>query len=1157
MHVLVNQEAIKNWAGRVNTFIRGRNLFNAKERVGPIAYDAETGVFKVKVSSFSDNVYDTAVLTEKGEPKACSCSCQDFGRQKGCCKHVVALLLAMENQYFPDEGQEVVALPAMHLLAGKPVVPTDFIAFDDLVKQSDDEKKRRPGRRPKAPEQNRQKASGNSEHSVGGLGPKIQYWARKELNDYEPGTIDDPVYLQIVFDLEETAKTSRSVSLVLGSDSDDTGQYPLDTFLEKLQQEEPIYIGRGKYWQEDQLLDRNQQGVLTFLEKTRDKALDWNQILYWMEFTGPYLKFAYRFRQRTAPLIVWEGLSPAFHLYLEEGDKTGTYKMSFCYNSEPLHVAYMGELKVKTFAEDAFFLLADTTSVLAFHSSGFYSLKQSEDRLINQVLELLAADASAFLNMSTKDASSFLNLTRSYLAHSSKLVISPALEEKIIRLPVEMTSYVDYAEGVFYLQGFFNYGDLAIAAGTGDKTFQDHQDKLLIRREEEERAYLRLIEKWGFAVGLREGQYVLTGEDEVFNFVKEGLKAFGEVSRVYITEAIRQIKLLPLPEIEWFDEPDDVDPYRDIEIAFKVGDYKEDQVKDILEAIARRKAYVKLDASLFLDLEGRTYEEREKIRSLTKFVDKLIKWGGVWQDGAFYLPAFRRLSLRFAMGKGKPQVDLPDLPSGIRAKLRPYQLEAYRWLSYLDHYRLGGILADEMGLGKTLEILSFIWSIYKQQGGIHLVVCPTSLIYNWEHEAKRFIPDMPCRVIEGNKESRLQSYKKQDEGLIIMSYGVCRQDARNLRRKDFNFLTMVLDEAQNIKNPQTKTSRAVKQLKAQRRFALTGTPIENNIVDLWSIFDFIMPGYLFDLYTFKNHFALAGSASALSLSQQQTLAKKEKAPVRDYLEAGLALAQQESLHQLVSPFVLRRLKEEVLQDLPDKIVTDIPCPMTPGQADVYETYLRRARQTLYEVSHYEGQARVRGRMTILGELTRLRQIACDPSLFIPDYAGGSGKLDVLSELVPGLLDQGHRILIFSQFTSMLSRIKMLLASKGIEMFYIDGRVGSRERLDLVERFNRGEAQVFLISLKAGGSGLNLVGADVVIHYDPWWNPAVEKQATDRAHRIGQRKVVQVFRLLTLHSIEEKIQEMQREKEALLDDIVTPGAHFIHKMDDETIKKLFE
>ena len=466
-------------------------------------------------------------------------------------------------------------------------------------------------------------------------------------------------------------------------------------------------------------------------------------------------------------------------------------------------------------------------------------------------------------------------------------------------------------------------------------------------------------------------------------------------------------------------------------------------------------------------------------------------------------------------------------PETLQAELRPYQLTGLSWLCALSDAGFGGILADDMGLGKTVQALSLFLREKEAGRAVRaLIVCPASLQFNWQNEAVRFAPSLPCQALMGTAATRapdrLPGGRTAFPGPSLRP--AAKRDVEAYRGIELTHV--FLDEAQYIKNAASQAAKAVKTLKAEHRFALTGTPIENRLSELWSIFDFLLPGYLYAYKKFKTRF-----------------------------EAPIVLEGDEQarhdLHMMAAPFILRRMKKDVLTELPDKIETVMTSEMTAGQSRVYHAYAERLmREAESEMDSAQG------RMKILAGLTRLRQICCDPRLCLEGYTSGSGKLEQAIELVRDMAAQGHRMLLFSQFTSMLDLLEAALHAEGLETLMLTGATGKEERMRLVEQFNSGHIPVFLISLKAGGTGLNLTGADVVIHYDPWWNTAAQNQATDRAYRIGQTKGVQVFSLIASGTIEERIVLLQQEKKELSDGVLL-GEDSLFTVDASALREILK
>lgn len=488
-------------------------------------------------------------------------------------------------------------------------------------------------------------------------------------------------------------------------------------------------------------------------------------------------------------------------------------------------------------------------------------------------------------------------------------------------------------------------------------------------------------------------------------------------------------------------------------------------------------------------------------------------------------PAFRMLGDDWLTGLSRDLIrghleSQVALPVYLQTILRGYQKAGIAWIRMLQHYRLGGILADEMGLGKTIQALAMIhWAPPDSQS---LVVCPKTLLYNWAAEIEKFHTNIPCQIVEGSKAERLELLQNPNVKLFIISYTVVLNDIAALKEKDFEWI--ILDEAQNIKNVAAKRTYAIKKLSARHRLALTGTPVENNLTELWSIYDFLIPGYLGTLKRFKQEF----------LEEPETGAVK--------------------LKRAVAPFLLRRAKKEVLLELPDKQEQVSWCRMHPVQEKLYLQIIEMVQKKLLNAPENANLNFVH----ILAALMKLRQICNHPHLANPDILPeleASAKLEQLLELVTDALDSGHKILVFSQFVQMLKIIRRVFDAQGLRYAYMDGH--TKNRMDEVRRFETDpELKLFLISLKTGGTGINLTSADTVILYDPWWNPMVENQAVDRTHRIGQTRKVQVFRLITKGSVEEKIMNLQQHKLQLFDEVVSESQTVLSSLSRDEISALF-
>ncbi|MBN1559125.1 SNF2 helicase associated domain-containing protein [candidate division KSB1 bacterium] len=462
----------------------------------------------------------------------------------------------------------------------------------------------------------------------------------------------------------------------------------------------------------------------------------------------------------------------------------------------------------------------------------------------------------------------------------------------------------------------------------------------------------------------------------------------------------------------------------------------------------------------------------------------------------------------------------------LQGELRPYQKAGYNWLYFLQEYGFGGCLADDMGLGKTLQTLAVLLSDKERvRQATSLIVCPTSVVYNWEKEVQKFTPDLKVLIHVGLQRDK-EACRFDQYDVILTSYGVMRRDILFLKKYPFHYV--ILDESQKIKNPASQTAKAARLLSSRFRLVLTGTPVENNTIELWSQFAFLNPGLLGSLYYFKRAFT-------------HPIEKKKD-------ESAAAF-----LRTLIFPFVLRRTKEGVAKELPPKIEQTFYCTMSAEQEKLYLYWRDHYRAKILDTIDSVGIDKAR--MSVLEGLVKLRQLACHPYLVDKSVEQDSGKFESLKELVEEILAGKHKVLIFSQFVKMLRLIRAFLDANGILYEYLDGH--TTHRMKHVDRFQADEnIRVFLISLKAGGVGLNLTAADYVIHYDPWWNPAVEVQATDRAHRIGQDKRVFVYRLITKDSVEEKMVELQARKKKLVADLITTDSSFFKSLTRDDINVLF-
>ena len=637
---------------------------------------------------------------------------------------------------------------------------------------------------------------------------------------------------------------------------------------------------------------------------------------------------------------------------------------------------------------------------------------------------------------------------------------------------------------------------------------------------------------------------LLCDDNRLYRFLLFDIPELSLLGEVFVSDALEKLKVRPMPAVSVGLRLDGLM----LHMSLSSADMDMNELTELLSAYNRKKNFHRLKNGSFITMDpaqadawatlsetwlqyGKKHPEDISVpmfRAL--YLDEMLKNRDHIQVDANR--RYRQLILNMDLAN-----DTEDpVPDSLKPLLRPYQVNGYHWIRTLKQCGFGGILADDMGLGKTLQALTFLLS--EKEAGKRgdelrtLIITPASLVYNWEKEISRFTPDLSCKVISGSVSERKELLAQasgedpaMDADVWITSYDLLKRDI--VGYENLTFANQIIDEAQYIKNHNTQASKTVRLIHSGFRLALTGTPIENRLSELWSIFDFLMPGFLLGYQGFRETY--------------------EEAVVR-----GTDSEATERLRTLVHPFILRRLKRDVLLELPDKLEKSISVHLEGEQRKLYDAYAQRLRMFLAKQSPDEFR---QNKLELLRELTRLRQLCCGPSLFLENYKGENAKLDTCMELVKQAIDGGHKLLLFSQFTSVLDEVEKALKKEHIKNLRIDGSVSKEERMRRVEAFNEGDIPVFCISLKAGGTGLNLTAADIVIHFDPWWNVAAQNQATDRAHRIGQKNTVMVYELIAENTIEEQIRNLQKSKQDLAEEILSGDGISSILIDRDEILKL--
>ena len=634
----------------------------------------------------------------------------------------------------------------------------------------------------------------------------------------------------------------------------------------------------------------------------------------------------------------------------------------------------------------------------------------------------------------------------------------------------------------------------------------------VIRDFEQEQSYIEELEKYGFQPSYRKGIFTITDPEHACEFLKYGLKEIVEKHDTYVSNHLKKTHIFKKSTVKNMFQigTDGIMSYQ-----FSIDGIERSEMKELLKSVKQKKKYYKMKSGDYLSLQN-----NDGLNTVLEMQKKLSLDSEQMEQESIAIPKYQSLKLSDLSDLEYYKIDqsVSDLIHNFETfknqrftfteeeekTLREYQKVGVQWLYMIAKCEFGGILADEMGLGKSIQTITYIkHRLQEEKQAKMLIIVPTSLLYNWEDEFQKFGKEISIMIVNDIKAHRLEKLKHVDQAqVIITSYGLLRQDIEVYEKMKFD--TMILDEAQNIKNPKSDTAIAAKKIKARVKFALTGTPLENSIYELWSIVDFIMPGYLGTFQTFK-----------------------EMYPITDLEETSYM-----NLKRQIDPFILRRKKKDVLKDLPEKLENKVYVELNEAQKELYLSELEKAQKEIQKIE--EDQTVSQNQFFILSLLTRLRQICIDPSLIFDDYHGGSSKFDTLLPILEEMIQNQHKILLFSQFPSVLKNLMPHLDAHHIRYLYLDGSTKAGERMQLVKQFHQDDTPVFLISLKAGGTGLNLTIADEVIHLDPWWNPQVENQATDRTHRIGQTKTVEVIKLISIGTIEEKIIALQEKKKALSD-----------------------
>ncbi|WP_309245212.1 DEAD/DEAH box helicase [Clostridium sp. CF012] len=908
-------------------------------------------------------------------------------------------------------------------------------------------------------------------------------------------------------------------------------------FLSSLMKEEVVEFGKGFTYEPNlhkfnavdaQIMEMFME--IRDIEGERTNSYDHYNSYNNSMFTGKKLfltdKVLYKFfrlaKERTIAVMVNKTECVATNII--EGIMPLKFKMGM--KNEAIELIQLGELPKPL----------DKSYKIFWYGDNVYLPPKDQCSMYVPIYKLILSNKGQKVVFSKKEGEKIASyLLPKLKAVSEEVAFDKNINENFYEAPLIIKVYLDKKDEIITASIKFNYGEIDISPL--EKVESQKTEKILIRDIKREENCEGILKSFGFEE--EQSTYVMKNEKNMVSFLTDGMNKLQEFSEVYYSESFKNIKVYGRSSLKGGIKLNEDNL---LEFSFEFEGVSREELKDIFSALREKKKYHRLKDGGFVSLEDKAVEDLGEMIDFLGIKDKdlskekilISKYNALYLDQKIkdkemdYLK--RSKNFRELTNNVRDVQDMDYVvPESLDNIMRNYQKTGFKWFKTLAEYGFGGILADEMGLGKTLEAIAFLLS--EKGGKPSVVIAPTSLVYNWQSEIEKFAPELNAVVISGSKKQReelMNEIKNCD--VVITSYPLIRRDIEEYKEISFNYC--ILDEAQQIKNPLSINATSVKEIKAKGYFALTGTPIENSLTELWSIFDFIMPGYLLT------------HAKFTKLYESPIIKNNDKTALME-------------LNRHIKPFILRRFKKDVIKELPPKIEHKLVVDMTEQQKKLYAAYLDKAKNDIDEEIRENGFSK--SKIKILSILTRLRQICCDPSVFIEDYVGDNGKMEALDEILEDSVGQGHRILLFSQFTSVLKNIRTRFDKKNIKYMYLDGNTKSEHRMELVKEFNEGDADVFLISLKAGGTGLNLTGADIVIHFDPWWNPAVQDQATDRAHRIGQHKTVEVIKLLAKGTIEEKIYNLQQKKREMIKNVMdenTNEENIITQMTQEDLESLF-
>ncbi len=1100
-------EKLSGYAGTTKTTKAKRYVKYNKVKIDEEkSYCLSDVTFKINSIVEGNNFYNTEIEVENGEIETVYCECMDFARNDVIiCKHILASLLEYDNHDICIEEE------LFQDLTKKVLMKSNYPDFRELIKEFYNEELE-------------------------------EIELDKNLNNEKIGSIR--IVPKLIWDKYDS---ELKIEFKIGNKRLYKLKNLSEFYSNMIQNHNFKYGDKLEFTHKKEMFSSESQGILEFI-------LKYSEII---SFTNSSQRSRYSYYQKplseSSIAIGNSGIDELFDIYkgkaIEfQGDYIGKSKISFEDKEPELEF----KLQKNERAKNKEYIITPNKNIydLIVLRGKKYKYILTDDKIYRCTDEFEQTKLK-LLKIFKNNYVSEIKLREEDLAELFSTVV-PRVKNGLIIEGVDKEIVEKYTPEKLVVNVFLDFNEnnhlvADIKFCYGQKEFNPLDEKKIIqipRNLIEENRSLMMFAKSGFQLDEENKRFILPDDESIYEFLINDINTYMKKFDVLVTDSFKT-KQIKQPKIGTLGIKVEND-LLSIDLSKLEIDGKE--IQNIMEKYSLKKRYHRLKDGTFLDLE-----ENKDI----EFLDKLITGMDInykeLEEGEVRLPVNRTLYLnqllkgikgtevikdkqykKIVNDLNKEQLEEVDIPKQFENILRSYQKTGFKWLKTLESYKFGGILADDMGLGKTIQILSIISDYVEKtekDRKTSIVISPSSLTLNWENEAKKFAENLNVKVIRGTLKERKELLNDiENYDLIITSYDLLKRDIDIYKEKGYVFKYIIADEAQYLKNSSTQNAKSIKLIRAETRFALTGTPIENSLAELWSIFDYIMPGYLFSYKSFKTDY----ETPIVKNEDQYTL---------------------EKLKMLIEPFVLRRTKKEVLTELPDKTISVLNNEMGEEQKNIYLSYLADVKQ---EVAAYiEENGIAKSHIQILAALTRLRQICCHPALFLKEYNEGSSKLEQCTEIIDEAIESGHKILLFSGYTSMFPFIEERLQEKNIKYFKLTGATKVDQRIEMVDEFNQNlDIKVFLISLKAGGTGLNLTGADMVIHYDPWWNISAENQATDRAYRIGQKNNVQVYKLITKNSIEEKIYELQQRKAELTDNVLSTKVSFINKMSEDDIMNLF-